>query len=55
VQQDLPVLIGGMGECAMAVHVAERPDARDRGLKPAIDSEETSLIGLDPVVGTKQV
>src|SRR4029453_9292337 len=55
VQQDLPVLIGGMGERTVTVHVAEGPDALDRGLKPAIDGEEAALIGLDPMVGAKKI
>ena len=53
-QQDLRILVRGMGEGAAAVDVAQRPYARNRGLEARTDDEEAALVGLDSVV-TEQI
>ena len=55
-EQDLAVLVRGVGERAVAVDVAERPDARaPRSRTAVVDGEEAALVGLQPVGVAEQI
>ena len=45
--QDLVIVVGGGGEGAPAIDVADRPDARNVGAKLIVDGDETPPVGLD--------
>ena len=47
-RDDLEVVVGGVGEGAPAVAVAQREDARDVGAQLAVDLDVAALVGLDP-------
>ena len=47
VGDDLVVVVAGVGEGALAVAVAERPDARVRGAQRLVDLDVAALVGGD--------
>ena len=47
VGDDLVVVVRGVGEGALAVAVAERPDARVGGAQALVDLDVAALVGLD--------
>ena len=47
VRDDLVVVVGGVGEGAAAVALAERPDAGHAGRQPVIDADDAALVGGD--------
>ena len=44
---DLEIVVGGVGEGAAAVAVAERPDARDIGGQAVVDDDVAARVGCD--------
>ena len=45
---DLVVVVGGVGERAAAIALAERPDAGGAGSEAVVDADEAAGVGLDP-------
>ena len=44
---DLEIIVGGVGESAAAVAIAERPDVRDAGLQRFVDDDIAVRVDLD--------